>query len=90
MQPIKPHAEQAPENPFLALKFYEFAAVSAVTLAFFPFSLALCWLAFGPTTTRQLIDALLKDFVQTLLILGLLIVTAIALLVYGVWQWVAV
>lgn len=90
MQSIKPHAAQAPENPFLALKFYEFAAVSAITLAFFPFSLVFCWLAFGRTTTRHLIDALLKDIVQTVLILGLLIVTAMALLAYGLWQWVAV
>jgi hypothetical protein len=78
------------DNPFLRLGFVEFAAVSAITIAFFPLSLMMCWVAFGATTTRQLINALLKDFVQTLVITVLVVVTVISALVYGVWQWITV
>ena len=53
------------QNPFLALKFYEFAAVSLLVLAFFPVSLLVCWVAFGTQTTRDLVEAMIKDWVQT-------------------------
>jgi hypothetical protein len=90
MQMSDQRTNQTAENPFLALGFFEFAAVSAVTIAFFPLSLVICWFAFGAATTRHLINALLKDFVQTLVITGLVVLTIIAALVYGVWQWITV
>ena len=76
-------------NPFLVLKFYEFAAISALVLAFFPISLVVCWIAFGTETTRYLIEAMIKDWVQTMLILAGLAVLAFGGLVWGLIEWIA-
>jgi hypothetical protein len=76
-------------NPFLVLKFYEFAAISALVLAFFPISLVVCWIAFGTETTRYLIEAMIKDWVQTMLILAGLVVLLFGGLVWGLIEWIA-
>ena len=75
------------QNPFLALKFYEFAAVSMLVIAFFPVSLLVCWIAFGTQTTRDLIEAMIKDWVQTMLILAGLIVLLFGGLIWGLIEW---
>ena len=77
------------QNPFLALKFYEFAAVSMLVLAFFPVSLLVCWLGFGTQTTRDLIEAMIKDWVQTMLILAALVVLLFGGLIWGIIEWLA-
>ena len=74
-------------NPFLSLKFYEFAAVSMLVIAFFPVSLLVCWIAFGTQTTRGLIEAMIKDWVQTMLILAGLIVLLFGGLIWGLIEW---
>ena len=77
------------QNPFLELKFYEFAAISALVLAFFPVSLFVCWLAFGTQTTRDLIGAMVKDWVQTLMIIIGLVVLLIGVSVWGLIEWLS-
>ena len=77
------------QNPFLALKFFEFAAISALVLTFFPVSLVVCWVAFGTKTTRYLIEAMIKDWVQTMLILAGLAVLLFGGLVWGLIEWIA-
>ena len=76
-------------NPFLVMKFHEFAAISALVLAFFPISLVVCWIAFGTETTRYLIEAMIKDWVQTILILAGLAVLLFGGLVWGLIEWIA-
>lgn len=76
-----------PENPFLKLSFFEFLAVQTLTLLFFPVSLLICALAFGPTVTRQLIEALVRDWLQTMLILTVLVLSLGAALIWGLWSW---
>jgi succinate dehydrogenase hydrophobic anchor subunit len=77
------------QNPFLELKFYEFAAISALVLAFFPVSLLVCWLAFGTQTTRDLIGAMVKDWVQTLMIIIGLVVLLLGGSVWGLIEWLS-
>ena len=74
-------------NPFLELKFYEFAAVSALVIAFFPISLLVCWFAFGSQTTRYLVEAMIKDWIQTMIILVLVVLLLIGGVIWGVVQW---
>ncbi len=73
----------------MELKFYEFAAISALVLAFFPVSLLVCWLAFGTRTTRDLMEAMVKDWVQTLIIVIGLVVLSLGGLVWGLIEWLS-
>jgi len=74
-------------NPFLELKFYEFAAVSALVIAFFPISLLVCWFAFGSQTTWDLVEAMIKDWIQTMIILVLVVLLLIGGVIWGLVQW---
>lgn len=84
MAPSEPHI-----NPFLKLSFIEFFAVQTLTIAFFPISLVVCFLAYGPQTTRDLAEALIRDWVQTLLIALTLMVLLVSGLIWGVLAWLA-
>jgi succinate dehydrogenase hydrophobic anchor subunit len=75
------------KNPFVALRFYEFAAVSALVLAFFPVSFVVCWLAFGTVTTRDLVQTMIKDWMQTMLILTSLLILVFGSAVWGIIEW---
>ena len=75
------------QNRFLAMKFYEFAAISMLVLTFFPISLVVTWIAFGTQTTRELIEAMIKDWLQTMLIIVGLIVVSLGGLIWGVFEW---
>ena len=75
------------QNRFLAMKFYEFAGISTLVLAFFPISLVVSWIAFGTQTTRELIEAMIKDWLQTVLIIVALIIVSLGGLIWGVFAW---
>ena len=52
-----------------------FWAISTIVYLTFPVSLIVSYIAFGPLLTKQLITALLQDFLQTMLVaIGVLIV----------------
>lgn len=74
-------------NLFLVLRFYEFAALSASVLAFFRVSLVVCWLACGTATTRDFVEAIIKDWIQTVLILIGLLILAFGGAVWGIIEW---
>ena len=57
------------KNPFSEMGFIEFWIVSTVFWFSFPVSLVLCYLAMGQVKTKQLVKALVHDFLQTLLLL---------------------
>jgi mannose/fructose/N-acetylgalactosamine-specific phosphotransferase system component IIC len=75
------------QNRFLGMKFYEFAAISMLVLAFFPISLVVSWIAFGTQTTRELIEAMIKDWLQTMLIIVGLIIVSLGGLIWGFFAW---
>ena len=70
------------DNPFVAMGFISFWLVSVVFYLTFPLSLGLCLLVMGRHRTKQLIRALVHDFLQTIFILTVVVV----LIIWAVWH----
>ena len=62
-------------NPFAKMGMIQFWAISTIVYLTFPVSLIICYIAFGTLFTKQLVNALVQDFLQNLLVaIGVLIV----------------
>ena len=70
------------ENPFKDMGFIKFWVVSTIFWFSFPMSLVLCYLALGSVRTRQLVKALVHDFLQTLFI----IMVVVSVIIYFIYQ----
>lgn len=70
------------DNPYAAMGFISFWLVSTVFYLTFPLSLGLCLLVMGRHRTKQLIRALVHDFLQTIFILTVVVV----LIVWAAWH----
>ena len=70
------------DNPFAAMGFISFWLVAPVFYLTFPLSLGLCLLVMGRHRTKQLIRALVHDFLQTVFILTVVVV----LIICAVWH----
>ena len=70
------------DNPFAAMGFFFFWLVSSVFYLTFPVSLGLCLLVMGWHRTKQLIRALMHDFLQTIFILAVVVV----LIIWAAWH----
>jgi len=70
------------ENSFKDMGFIKFWVVSTVFWFSFPMSLVLCYLALGSVRTRQLVKALVHDFLQTLFI----IMVVVSVIIYFIYQ----
>ena len=68
-------------NSFKDMGFIKFWIVSTIFWFSFPISLVLCYLALGSVRTKQLVKALVHDFLQTLVII-LVLVCVIIFTVY--------
>ena len=73
------------ENPFKDMGFIKFWIVSTVFWFSFPVSLVLCCLALGSVKTKQLVKALVHDFLQTLF----MILVVVCVIVYGIYHYVS-
>ena len=73
------------ENSFKDMGFIKFWIVSTVFWFSFPVSLVLCYLALGSVKTKQLVKALVHDFLQTLFI----ILVVVCVIVYGIYHYVS-
>ena len=73
------------ENPFKDMGFIKFWVVSTIFWVSFPMSLILCYLALGSVRTRQLVKALVHDFLQTLFI----IIVVVSVIIYFIYQYVS-
>ena len=73
------------ENPFEDMGFIKFWIVSTVFWFSFPVSLVLCYLALGSVKTKQLVKALVHDFLQTLFI----ILVVIIIVIYFIYDFVS-
>lgn len=65
--------------------FFTFWVVSTVFYLTFPISLLLCYLTMGSVRTKQLLKALVSDFLQTVLIL----IAVAALFVWLAYSYIA-
>ena len=70
------------DSPFAAMGFFSFWLVSMVFYLTFPLSLGLCVLVMGRHRTKQLIRALVHDFLQTIFIL----IVVVVLIIWAVWH----
>jgi hypothetical protein len=73
------------ENSFKDMGFIKFWIVSTVFWFSFPMSLLLCYLALGSVRTRQLVKALVHDFLQTLFI----IMAVGSVIIYFIYHYVS-
>ena len=73
------------KNPFKDMGFIKFWIVSTVFWFSFPVSLVLCYLALGSVKTKQLVKALVHDFLQTLFI----ILVVISVVIYFIYDFVS-
>jgi hypothetical protein len=73
------------ENSFKDMGFIKFWIVSTVFWFSFPMSLLLCYLALGSVRTRQLVKALVHDFLQTLFI----IIAVGSVIIYFIYHYVS-
>ena len=78
-------ANDADENPFKDMGFIKFWVVSTVFWFSFPLSLVLCYMALGSLKTKQLVKALVHDFLQTLFI----ILVVICVILYVIFHYVS-
>ena len=70
------------ENPFRKMGFLKFWIVSTVFWFSFPVSLVLCYLAMGKVKTKQLVKALVHDFLQTLFLIFVVLCVALYAIYY--------
>ena len=73
------------ENPFKDMGFIKFWIVSTLFWMTFPASVAICYLAMGSVRTKQLVKALVHDFLQTLFI----ILVVISVVIYFIYDYVS-
>ena len=71
------------QNSFEDMGFIKFWIISTIFWFSFPVSLAFSYVTLGSVRTKQLVKALVHDFLQTLLI----IITVICVIVYGLYQY---
>ena len=77
--------QQDNKHPFKNMGFFTFWMVSTVFYLTFPVSLFLCYLTMGSRRTKQLLKALVNDFLQTVLIL----IAVAALLIWLAYSYIA-
>ena len=70
-------------NPFAKMGMIQFWAISTIVYLTFPVSLIISYIAFGSLFTKQLVNALVQDFLQNLLVaIGVLIVLILVIVHY--------
>ena len=77
--------QQDDKNPFNNMGFFTFWVVSTVFYLTFPISLLLCYLTMGSVRTKQLLLALVNDFLQTIMIL----IVVVAILIWLAFHYIA-
>jgi hypothetical protein len=85
MNDLKTELSEKDGDPFKDMGFIKFWIVSTVFWFSFPVSLVLCYLALGSVRTKQLVKALVHDFLQTLFI----ILVVICVIGYGIYHYVS-
>ena len=76
MNVLKTEVNEKDEDPFKDMGFIKFWVVSTLFWMTFPISLAVSYISIGSVRTKQLVKALVHDFLQTLFII-LVVISAI-------------
>lgn len=72
-------------NPFNELGFWQFMLVSTLTVGLLPWSLIAVFLLFGSQVTKNLVSALVQDFVKTLAAVLLGVGGIVGLVIWIFW-----
>ena len=85
MNNLKTELSEKDEDPFKDMGFVKFWIVSTLFWMTFPISLAVSYISIGSLRTKQLVKALVHDFLQTLFI----ILVVVCVIVYGIYHYVS-
>ena len=77
--------ETEDRNPFEDMGFIQFWIVSTLFWMTFPVSVAICYLTLGSVRTNQLVKVLVNDFLQTLLV----ILVVVCMVIYVIYHYVS-
>ena len=70
------------ENPFATMAIIKFWVLSTIFYMTFPVSSAISYIGLGPQKTKQLIRALVNDFLQTIF----MFLVVLVLIVWAIWH----
>lgn len=85
MNDLRTEVSEKDEDPFKDMGFIKFWIVSTLFWVTFPISLAVSYISIGSVRTKQLVKALVHDFLQTLFI----ILVVISVVVYFIYDYVS-
>ena len=85
MNNLKTEVSEKDEDPFKDMGFIKFWVVSTLFWMTFPISLAVSCISIGSVRTKQLVKALVHDFLQTLFI----ILVVISIVIYFIYDYVS-
>ena len=85
MNNLKTEVSEKDEDPFKDMGFIKFWVVSTLFWMTFPISLAVSYISIGSVKTKQLVKALVHDFLQTLFI----ILVVISVVIYFIYDYVS-
>ena len=85
MNDLKTEVSEKDEDPFKDMGFIKFWVVSTLFWMTFPISLAVSYISIGLVRTKQLVKALVHDFLQTLFI----ILVVISVIIYFIYDYVS-
>ena len=85
MNVIKTKTNEQDKDPFKDMGFIKFWVVSTLFWMTFPISLAVSYISIGSVRTKQLVKALVHDFLQTLFI----ILVVISVVIYFIYDYVS-
>ena len=77
--------QQDDKNPFADLGFIQFWVVSTIFCMTLPASVVLCYLTMGAFRTKQFVKALINDFLQTILV----ILVVVCVFIYVIYHYVS-
>ena len=85
MNDTKRQVSEKDEDPFKDMGFIKFWIVSTLFWMTFPISLGVSYISIGSVKTKQLVKALVHDFLQTLFI----ILVVISIVIYFIYDYVS-
>ena len=85
MNNLKTEVSEKDEDPFKDMGFIKFWVVSTLFWMTFPISLVVSYISIGSIKTKQLVKALVHDFLQTLFI----ILVVISVIIYFIYDYVS-
>ena len=85
MNDTKREVSEKDEDPFKDMGFIKFWVVSTLFWMTFPISLVVSYISIGSVRTKQLVKALVHDFLQTLFI----ILVVISVIIYFIYDYVS-